>query len=200
MDWLAVRPVIRIEYRLDLQVEITMAGTPNGMFDTVRHAVTERSDLPIPRDEAGWALVRHDFETRMAVPTGRGSAAGAATLPVGVRAARVRVTMPPRAPEWTARRVDVQAVADTGDSKLKGAREAESAARRKLAAEIDALPLDRDLTVGKAAEQDPRVHDAVLVALDKARTTNTDYTHQKGVAVTLQLDLQDLWDALRASE
>ena len=39
-----------------------------------------------------------------------------------------------------------------------------------------------------------------LVALDKARTTNTDYTHQKGVAVTLQLDLQDLWDALRASE
>ena len=58
----------------------------------------------------------------------------------------------------------------------------------------------RRLTFNKAAESDPRVHDAVLTALDKARTTNTDYSHKDGVAVTVQLDLQDVWDALRATE
>jgi hypothetical protein len=201
MDWLAVRPVIRIEYRLDSSVEITLAGTPNGLFDTVRHAVIEHSDLPIPRDEAGWAVVRHDFETRMAVPVGRSSAAGATTGPINAAdMARGRFELPPRAPSWVRQRVDVEAVADLTESKLKCAREAEAAARRKLAAEINALPLTRGITIGKAAEQDPRVRDAVYAALDKARTTSTDYTHKKGVAVTLQLDLQDLWDALRGAE
>jgi hypothetical protein len=201
MDWLAVRPVIRVEYRLDLSVEITLAGSPNGLFDTVRHAVIEHSDLPIPRDEAGWAVVRHDFETRMAVSVGRASAAGATTGPINAAdMTRGRFELPARVPSWVGQRVDVQAVADLTESKLKCAREAEAAARRKLAAEVNALPLERGMTVGKAADRDPRVRDAVYAAMDKARTVSTDYTHKNGVAVTLQLDLQDLWDSLRGAE
>lgn len=201
MDWLAVRPVIHVEYRLDVSVEITLAGSPNGLFDTVRHAVIEHSDLPIPRDEAGWAVVRHDFETRMAVPVGRASAAGATTGPINAAdMARGRFALPSRVPTWVAQRVDAQGVADLNESKLKCAREAETVARRKLVAEVNALPLERGVTVGKAAEQDPRVREAVYAAMDKAKTTSTDYTYKKGVAVTVQLDLQDLWDALRAAE
>jgi hypothetical protein len=201
MEWLAVRPVVRVDYHADLQIEITMAGTPNGLFDVVRHAVIERSDLPIPHSEAQWALVRHDFQTQMALPIGRATAAGAATLPANaVDYSRPRFVLPNRAPDWVGRRVDVEAYGDRGLARLKGAREAEAAAKRKLVVEINALPLSSGVTVGKAAESDPHIRDAVASALDKARTVNTDYTQKQGVAVSMQLDLQDLWDALRAAE
>src|SRR5207245_7042915 len=67
-DWLENRPVTRVDYRRDLHVELSMAGTPGGCFDVVRRAVSKTDNFPIPRDEAGWSAVREDFERRMATP------------------------------------------------------------------------------------------------------------------------------------
>jgi hypothetical protein len=175
-----------------------MAGTPGGCFDVVRRAVTKNSDLPIPRDEAGWSSVREDFERRTATPVGRASVA-AAPGPVIERNARPPVLLPSTAPDWVDRRIEAEGVADVDGLKLKSARAAETVARRKLAADIEALPLSHDMTVGKAAEQDPHVRNAVSQALDRARV-KTDYDNKKGVAVVMRLDLRELWDALQASQ
>ena len=188
MDWLAVRPVIRVEYRLDLSVEITMAGTPNGLFDTVRHAVIEHSDLPIPRDEAGWAVVRHNFQTQMAVPAGgasrRASPGCRRRHPRGGVSRTSRgggSSCRARGSAWVGQRVDVEAVADLSESKLKGAarrRPPPGASWRRRSRAHAAS--SAGVTVGKAAEQDARVRDAVYTALDKARTDQHGLHAQEG--------------------
>ena len=61
------------------------------------------------------------------------------------------------------------------------------------------MPLGGGVTVGKAAEKDAAVRDAMTQALDKAKV-KTDYNHGKGVAVTLKLDLHDLWDAIKGAQ
>ena len=67
--------------------------------------------------------------------------------------------------------------------------------RRALRVEKDTEDL-LGLTVGKAAEQDPRFFDAISRAMEKTRT-KTNYNHPKGVAVIVHLDLRDLWDAIQ---
>jgi hypothetical protein len=111
----------------------------------------------------------------------------------------VAVSLPMSAPAWVDRRLEAEGVAEGGGYKLRAAREAEAIARRKLADAIGELPLSEGLTVSKAAERSPRVKDAIASALDKAKV-KTDYNHAGGVAVNLKLDLQDLWDALRAGQ
>jgi hypothetical protein len=100
---------------------------------------------------------------------------------------------------WIERKLEVEGIADPGNSKLKAAREAESIARRALADEIGRLPLSPGLTIAQASEQNPRINDAVSQALDKAKS-KTDYNHRRGVSVILNLDLHDLWDSLHAVE
>lgn len=224
-EWLAVRPVTRLEFRRDQQVELTMAGTPTGLAEALRRSII-KTDLPQPANEAGWAAVRADFERKMANPIGRasvipgGSGGGATTEKTGVAAgndapppkgvvpaaASSVVSRPPprfslgRTPDWTSERLEAEGVADVPDFKLKSAREAEAEARRKLLDRINGLELSNKVTVGKAAEQNPRVRDAVNHALDKARVAKTDYYNKKGVAVVVRMDLQDLWDALKTAE
>jgi hypothetical protein len=197
-DWLENRPVTRVEYRRDMQVELYMAGTAGGCFDVLRRSVSDHTDWKLPRTEAGWAANREQFERHMASPIGRGSAPAPVPTSAMADARPVpRAVLPTAPPDWVDRKLEAEGVADGGGFKLKAAREAETIARRKLADAINDLPLAGGVTVGKAAEKDPRVHDAISAALDKAKS-RTDYNHAGGVAVNLKLDLQDLWDSLRA--
>lgn len=195
-DWLENRPVIRVEYRRDLQLELSMAGTPDGCFSVVRAAIVKFTDLPTPATEAGWAEVRSEFERRMSAPIGRATAPGA----IGAQpAARSRTVLPAKAPEWVGRKLEAEGIADSGSSKLKAAREAEGIARKKLTDEVRHLPMPGGLTLGKIADQDPSLHEAVKKVLDRA-ATQIDYNHRKGVSAILHLDLREVWDALRAAE
>src|SRR5207248_8149828 len=108
----------------------------------------------------------------------------------GAVAAGPRIWLPASPPDWVDRKLEAEGVAEGGGVKLKAAREAEAIARSKLADLIGELPLSGGLTVGKAAERDPRLKSAISDALDKARV-RTDYNHGKGVAVNLRLDLHD---------
>ena len=213
-DWLQNRPVTRIDYKRDYQVELTMAGTPGGVFDLLRRSITKNNvNVAVPTNEAGWAAVREDFEKNMAIPVGRSTApgapaeahAGGATLPRTTAPVAVNNDPPVhlglgRPPTWVSERIEVEGVADVPDFKLKGAREAEAAARRKLTDQVYALALTPSLTVGKAADRSPRVKDAVARVIDKARVAKTDYYAKKGVSVIVRMDLQDVWDAVRAAE
>ena len=195
-DWLENRPVIRVEYRRDLQVELSMAGTPGGCFGVVREAVVRYTDLPTPSTEAGWAEVRTDFEKQMSSPVGHATAPGSISPPP---IARARVILPATAPDWVGRKLDAEGIADSGSSKLKAAREAEGIARHQLAADLRKLPFPGGSTLGKLIDQDARLNEAVDRSVDRA-STKTDYNHRKGVSVIVQLDLRDVWDALRAAD
>ena len=195
-NWLESRPVTRVEYRRDLQIELSMAGTPHGCFDVIRRAVTKYTDLPIPRDDAGWSDIKTEFERRMASPIGHAGA----PAPIGTAAAPPpRFHLPSEPPIWLERKLEIEGLADPGNSKLKAARVAEKSARLALADEIGRLTLSNGMTLAKAAEQNPHLNDAISKALDKAKS-KTDYNHRRGVSVILQLDLRDLWDALREAE
>jgi len=199
MDWLNIRPVLRIEYRRDLQIELTMAGTPDGLFDAFRRAVGDEPDVKVPRHEIGWSAVRNDFEKQMTLPIGHATVAPT-TAPAAAQPLPA-VELPRRAPAWVTDHIEVDATAEAApDSQLRAARIAETAARRKVLEKINELPLSRRVTVGQAAEQDPRIRDAVAKAMDQAQIMKTDYSHKKTVTITLRLDLQDLWDALRSSQ
>src|SRR5260221_658912 len=43
-DWLDARPVTRVDYRRDMQVELFLAGTLGGCSDVVRRAVTKYTE------------------------------------------------------------------------------------------------------------------------------------------------------------
>jgi hypothetical protein len=104
--------------------------------------------------------------------------------------------IPRRPPSWISRQIDAEATADSTRGRLHAARNAEAAADQKLRAQIEALPLSRDLTLGQAAQKDPRVARALDDALARARIGQTKY-HEDGTAtVQLYLDLEQVWDAL----
>ena len=56
-DWLMNLPVTRVNYRRDLQVEMTLAATPDAMFEILRMAIERHPDLGAPSTEAGWLPV-----------------------------------------------------------------------------------------------------------------------------------------------
>jgi hypothetical protein len=199
LDWLNIRPVLRVEYRRDLQIELTMAGTPDGVFDTFRRAASDEPDVKVPRHEIGWSAIRNDFEKQMALPIGHATVAPT-TAPAIIEPLPA-LQLPRRAPAWVADHIELDATAEASpDSQLRAARLAEAAARRKILDKINELPLSRRVTVGQAAQQDPRIRNAVAQAVGQAQIIKTDYSHKKIVTITLRLDLQDLWDALRSSQ
>jgi hypothetical protein len=195
-EWLENRPVTRVEYRRDMQLDLTMAGTPGGCFEVVRRAVTKASETSASRTETEWAAVREEFEKRMAAPHGRAEPPQAGTAPAVTHR---RIILPPEPPDWVSRELEVEGIAEAGSGKLKAAREAESVARRSIAEKMGALPLSPGMTIDQAAEADPRFRDALSLTINKAKC-KTDYNHHKGVGVVLRVNLRDLWDALRAAD
>jgi hypothetical protein len=199
VDWLNIRPVLRVEYRRDMQIELTMAGTPDGVFDAFRRAVANETDVKTPRHEIGWLTVRSDFERQMTLPIGHATTAPT-TAPAVVADTPAAPEFPRRAPAWIGDHIEVESTTDAPDSQLRAARVAEKKARLDILQKVNDLPFARRATVGQAARQDPKIQDAVAQAMDRAEIVKTDYSHKGKVTITLRLDLQDLWDALRSSQ
>lgn len=184
--WLSTRPVTQVQFRDDLTVAVQLAAPPAELFDAFRDAL--RYGEP---DAAAWESIRGDFERRLAVPSG--------TAAVGGDAGPMKpaVQLPSLPPMWTNRQIEAEGSATAGGSKLKCARLAEAEAAKVFAAEIEALPLTDALTIGQAAQRDPRIREAVDRAALRGRTYKVEYDSDGGARVWVQLDLHHVWEELR---
>ena len=71
-DWLESRPVVHVEYRADMQVELTLQGSADGCLAALRRAIMVQSEVAFPVDEKGWEAVRSGIQQRMVAIVGRG--------------------------------------------------------------------------------------------------------------------------------
>jgi hypothetical protein len=190
-DSLASRPVTRVDFRTDGQVEVALSAPPEELYGVLRSALSTAPNAPRPADDQAWARLREQLLRQAS------SATGLARPPAGA-AAPVTLRLPEQPPEWAYQQTDTDGTASIGPSRLKATRAAESNALTKLRAQIEALPFSAPLTIGAAEAQDPRVSAAVQRALARARTYKVDYdTAARTVTVRVSLDLRDLWDELR---
>jgi hypothetical protein len=183
--WLATRPVTEVEFRDDLSVGVQLAAPPGEFFDAFRDAL--RAGEP---DAAAWKSVGEEFQRRLATPTG--------VAAVGADAAKPVLQLPTLPPVWTNGQIESEGAATAAGSKLKCARLAEAEAAQGFKSQIEKLPLSDVMTLGQAAERDPRIREALDRAALRGRTYKVEYDSDGGARVWVQLDLRQVWDELRA--
>ena len=75
-DWLESRPVVQVEYRADMQVELTLQGSVDGCLAAMRRALLSQTVIAVPTDEKTWETVRASMTQRMPEMVGRGAVGG----------------------------------------------------------------------------------------------------------------------------
>lgn len=190
--WLNRRPVTRVDFRDDLQVEVALAVDQRDYCSAVRSAVERQKQITLPKDPQVWQRVERDFATRVSAPV-----IGRASVPEPAAAPSKALRLPERAPDWVDGQIDLLGAARGTGPRLKTSLAAEADARAKLQSRLEALPLERDLTLGQAAQRDPRLAGALQRAVKRARVSKVEYRSDGSVVVHLWSDLRDVWDELR---
>ena len=186
-DWLASRPVGPVDFRDDLQVEVTLAVDAQEFLDVVHRVLDRQRDIRVP----DWPRVERDFLTRLAPAVGRSGAI--AWIPQAPQ----NVQIPNRAPDWVGQQIDVRGNASAvRNNKLLTRRAAEQDGLAKLQARIEALTLSPDLTVGDAGRRDRRIADAVSRAVRQSHVYKTDFRSDGSVVVSMTIDTRDIWEEL----
>ena len=212
-SWFASRPVTRVEFGEDLEVQLTLSAPPEELADGLRDALGEQDEVKVELDEQGWERFEAALVEKMPRPVGRARAVAAADAPApSTTAATVTTTttpatmttasvspvaIPPFAPAWVNDQLDAAGSATSARSKLRAARIAESEAVQNLAAKVGALALHDNLTLAAAAERDPRIKQALDQSLARAQVYKTEYGADSSATVHVTLDLRDVWEALR---
>ena len=186
-QWLAARPVTRLEFRSDLSVELRICAEGRDLFDAFSDAAS-KSDL-LPKDPVKVAKIRQAFMQQTAPAIGSARVAG---QPANVVATS---RVPRQPPQWITRALNTEATQKFKGTRLKTARDAENAARDALRDKVDALQL-LNTTIGEAAKHDPAIEKAVQQAMDRARAYKIDYLPDGSATVKVSLDPRDLWDQL----
>jgi hypothetical protein len=211
--WLVARPVTQIEFRDDLQVRVTLIALGDELFDAFRAAATAQKDVPLPTEAVAWSGIRGVFESRAGAAEGRAtavpgdapragraqraaSAATGAVPPAATNAAVPAFQLPRTPPEWMGRQIEADGSGTVKGNPLKSARAAEADASAGLRAQLDALALTPELTLGHAARREPRLAAALTRGLARARTARTDYLPDGGARVHVVLDLGDVWQEI----
>jgi len=189
-EWLISRPVTRVNFRDDMQVEVFLSIDPREFFDELRSAMANARDLALPNTPQGWERVWADYLAKCRPPV------GLARITAGMPKTGV-FRMPSVAPAWTEEAIGIEGAAPIISSKLRSAVRAETDARAKLRAKVESLELGKGVTVGQAAEQDHRVRDVVYRFVKQSRIYKTEYKPDGTVVVYLTADPRDLWDDLR---
>lgn len=191
-QWFASRPVTKLEFDDNLEVEIALSAPADEIATTLRAAMEQQSQIPPPTDEQ-WNQIANQIASSVAPAVGRG----------GVDRASVQTTqanvglIANQAPEWIDRRLTSLGTAPRDDSKLRSARAAETDAIKNLEAQVRELPLSGQMTIAHAARQNGRVEDAIQRGLRSARVLSTDYARPDGsVGVTVELELRRVWEEL----
>jgi len=189
--WLNSRPMSRVDFQDNLDVEVALAADPREFFDTFRQTVMAQNE-PLIKNPDDWRDIEKDFLAKTAAAVGRAHARDAkATAAVNV------VRIGPRPPTWINKSFTVVGTSAPVGGKLKTARAAERDAQAKLSERIESLELDNNLTVGQAARQDPRIAAAISRMIEHVTPYKYQYNSDGSVAVHCEADLRDLWDELR---
>ena len=185
-SWLAARPVRRVRFGADHEVELTLSTPPSEYCDQVL-AAARQAGLPIP-DASGQAALYQKFSRLPAVSSGRAAASAAAPT-----TAVFAIDLPNQPPAWTEQTLMGEGTAEARGSKLKTARVAEAAAVDALRTTVDALPLTSTLTIGDAVKKSPSIAKAVDRCLDRARPYKVDYRADGSVLVKSSMNPRELW-------
>jgi hypothetical protein len=188
LTWLNSRPVASVEFRQDLSVRLVLAIPSNGLWQTLKAALTQQKQIAPPASQAGWDWLSTQVEARVASPVGIGLAQPA------TRAAAVE--MPAEAPPWVSQQLQAEATSPAHGSKLHTARAAETMALEQLRHQVEGLALGSSMTIGDAARRDPRIEQAVVRALNRAHPYQVDYKAQGAVTVHVSLSAAELWGQL----
>jgi hypothetical protein len=194
-QWLATRPVRRVDFRGDLQVEVMLAVDPETFYETVRQALEGQKAVALPKDEQEWARFEREFLKQIKPAVGQagvgaGQGAGAARPPAAFH-------WPAAAPRWATQELEVVGRAEARSSTIKTIGAADADAAANLRQKIAALPLGQGMTVGKLAERDRAVAASVDEFVSVVRSYQTTQNADGSVTVALRVDLRDLWEALQ---
>ena len=190
-EWVAARPVVDLRFGPEGDVLVTLAAPAEELWSTFRQAVSEQTEIPFPRDEAGWQRLHDEVVTRLKLPTGRGAVASTPQ-----RERTPRRPLPVQPPRWVDQQLDADGSASGESSQLRLARAAETEALKDLRAQIELLPLGDGRTVGDAAASDDDLAAALDRALRRARTFKVDYGTTGTVKLRIALDLRHVWHEL----
>jgi hypothetical protein len=184
--WLESRPVRRVRFEVNHEVDLTLSTPPSDFCDAVL-AAAKSAQLPLP-DSAGQSALYARFAQLPSVSVGRAAASAS-----GPTTAVFAVELPSQPPPWTEQPLMAEGAADARGSKLKTARVAESAAVDALRDTIDALPLTSTMTIGDAAKKSPAIKQAVERCLSRARPYHVDYRADGSVSVKSGMNARELW-------
>lgn len=184
--WLSTRPVSDVQFKDDLQVQLTVSAPRHELLQTILGAA--RND-GVKLDD------RIETMSNEAAPLiagiGHASAGGATPLPsVNPNA------LPDQPPSWTAQPIDAQGVGPRERTPLRTKSAAEADATEALRAQIKALRLDQNRTLGDLAKSDPRIDSAISSALLRAHVYKVEWRADGTAMVRITLDTRDLWDEL----
>jgi len=195
VDWLASRPVTRMQFQPGQRVDLEISASPAQLFEVFHDAAVGEHAVNTAPDDPAWARVRDDFAAKMAAPVGHGRAAAEgggnamAAQDAGPR-------MPERPPQWADQQIDAEGTAR--GATLRARRDAEDDAMRKLRSKLDALPMGERRTLGDVAKEDGQVRRALQRSERYARPYKTDFDGATGtVKVRVSLDLRDVWGELQ---
>lgn len=192
-SWLSSRPITRVDFRPEYEVEVTLALQGEDFAQVLRETL-EAQDAPVrPPNEAGWLKFTGEVAKRTLPAVGRARAVpdGPRTKPAAV------MKLPAAAPEWAAEEITVSGRAVRTGNALKTIAAADADAAATLLARVRALPLNQGLTVGQFADQNRAAADAVDRFVRQSRTLKTSQAPDGSATVQLRADLHELWDELR---
>jgi hypothetical protein len=194
-EWLASRPVSRVDFREDMVVEVALAVDDRDFFDETRSVIKARPAVPQPSNDAEWNQVYRQFVVKFRPAIGRVPLNPEPAPATRVAAAQV-VQVNIRVPEWVTQRIDVQGSAPVTDSKLRALMRAEIDARNKLRERMEALPLGQNFTVGEVAAKDRHMADTLARCVRQARVFRNEIRADGTAIVSIVADMRQFWDDL----
>jgi hypothetical protein len=190
MDYLSTRPVTGMAATSDAnRVELKLSVPPSEMFELLKASLTSRNHAATPQTDADWNRLRNDLYAALGEPVGTGYAMPQQAPPAPEARAVNEL------PAWVRQQIDATGQSPPVKSALLTARAAERNAQADLRKQVEALVIDKD-TLGKLAESDPRVAQAIDRAMIRARLYKTDYLGDGSVAVKVSLELKYVWEEL----
>lgn len=195
-QWLASRPVSRVDFRDDMAVEVALAVDDRDFFDETRSVIKARPSIAQPSNDEQWNQVYREFVVKFRPAIGRSPLRAEPAPATRVAAASQVVQVNIRTPEWVTQRIDVQGSAPVTDSKLRALMHAEIDARNKLRERMEALPLDQKFTVGDVARKDRRMADCLTRTVRQARVFRNEIRSDGTATVSIVADMRLFWDDL----
>jgi hypothetical protein len=183
-----------VEFSDDLTVRLSLGDGAAEVWPIIRAALSKQAALPQPANDADWERLHKQVAACTA------DAAGVGVVQPAEHLAGPATTLPAEPPAWSKEQLETQATSPQDGSPLHTSRRAEALAVEKLRDQINKLPLSTGTTIGSAAGKDPRIEQAILKAIRRARPSQVDYGAHGAVTVHVTLRLADLWALISGQE